>query len=50
LGFNLKVQLKENHPYAYKSIDEWMKYLGFKLNTKSYSFDDWVWHIKHCLG
>jgi hypothetical protein len=22
LGFNLKVQLKENHPYAYKSIDE----------------------------
>jgi hypothetical protein len=46
LGDDLKGLLKEHLPFAWKSINEGMKYLGFKLKPNSYSFDDWVWLIK----
>jgi hypothetical protein len=43
---DVKSQLLEILPYACKSIDSGLKYLGFELKPNSYSFNDWVWIIK----
>jgi hypothetical protein len=46
MGEEAKGQLIEFLPFSCISIDEGVKYLGFKIKPNSYYFDDWACLIK----